>query len=60
MTENWGKSMEIVEEMAKPVSEQLKSTQENQRKPYEEPTVVFVPLEALKDIIDCPMSLNCM
>ena len=64
MTENReNESMKIVEGTAKPVSEELTSTSVDSRKPYEEPTVVYVPqeaLEALKEAMDCPMSLNCM
>lgn len=43
--------------------EELDATLEDQRKTYEKPTVVFVPqeaLEALKDVIGCPISLNCL
>ena len=55
-------SLKNVEGPAKQVLEELNSTPVDHRKPYEEPTVVFVPqeaLEALKEALDCHMSLNC-
>ena len=56
-------SLGNVEGPAKQVPDELNSTPADPRKPYEEPTVVYVPqeaLEALREALDCPMSLNCM